>query len=307
MVSRDTLPEQPRAWTPLVRLRVVATMPRDTASNATLGRPKLSPFGIGCPSRIVELHFRVIIFVAPHFSGNFWGFHGSLSTTVRTHRILSRRIRGGMAGSLEVFDEERVRILLIGSEEEIEQALRLIDEQFRRLICACLRSQRLAAWMSSEDLADTWQDTLLGVFNAAKERRFDPDRPLFPWIFSIAKKRAIDGYRRKTIQEKAVLAVGDALKATRAGGVWLRLRDPERKEILAEVRKEIVSLPEKQRIVFQAFIDCYPETANMETLRLRVSEITRQEETLASVKRALQEGRRKVKEIFQARGHEVGK
>ena len=210
-----------------------------------------------------------------------------------------------MGTTEDSFDEEQVRLLLIGTEEEIGQALSLIENHLRRRICVWLRKQQ--AWMSSEDLADAWQETLMGVCKAVRAKRFDANQPLIPWLLSIASARGIDQRRRKTSRKRALAAVGEALRGTRVGRVWeVRLAE-ERNEILACVRAEILRLPEKQRRVMQVFDEGYPDTKDMQVLRVEVSKVSGQEETLASVKRALQEARRKVRDCLKAKGYEIGK
>jgi len=207
----------------------------------------------------------------------------------------------------EAFDDEQVRILLIGTTEEVDQGLTLIHTHLCRRICAWLRRRPWAAWMSSEDLADTWQDVLLGVLSAVRDGRFDADRPVIPLLLSIARARAIDRCRRKDSSERALAAVGEALQGTRVGLAWQARLARERQEMLACVREVVLGLPEKQRRVMQAFIDGYPDTASMETLRIEVSSVSGQEETVAAVKRALQEARQKVRERLRAQGFEIGK
>ena len=54
-------------------------------------------------------------------------------------------------------------------------------------------------------------------------------------------------------------------------------------------------------------MDNYPETKDMEVLRQEVSRMTGREETLVSIKRALQEGRNKVRQLLERKGYTIGK
>jgi hypothetical protein len=56
----------------------------------------------------------------------------------------------------------------------------------------------------------------------------------------------------------------------------------------------ILTLPPRQRTVLQVFIDHYPESTQMAVLREEVSRTIGADVSLAAVKRALQEGRRKL-------------
>jgi DNA-directed RNA polymerase specialized sigma24 family protein len=200
------------------------------------------------------------------------------------------------------FDEEAVRILLIGDDEEVDRGLVLIDQHLRNRIVGWLR--RGFPGMAPDDLADAWGETLVGILRLARERRFDGDRPLIPLLCKIAYARATDHTRRRTSRDDVLAAVGEMLRATQAGRRWQRLDPAERNEFMALIRDAIATLPGKQKEVFQAFIDGYPETRSREVLRERVSEATGREETLVSVKRALQEGRAKVGEFLRRKGYD---
>ena len=100
------------------------------------------------------------------------------------------------ADAPELFEQARMARLLVGDVEEIQEGLCLIHYQLRDRTCGWLRSRYPG--MSAEDLADAWGDTLLGVLKAAREGRFDPDRPLMRWLLTIAYRRAADITRRNT-------------------------------------------------------------------------------------------------------------
>jgi DNA-directed RNA polymerase specialized sigma24 family protein len=127
---------------------------------------------------------------------------------------------------------------------------------------------------------------------------------LMPLLCKIAYARATDHTRRRTTRDDALVAVGQMLQGTQAGQRWQRLDPAERNEAMALIRDAIATLPGKQREVFQVFIDGYPKTRSREVLREQVSEATGREETLVSVKRALQEGRAKVGEFLRRKGYD---
>src|SRR5689334_2538558 len=56
-------------------------------------------------------------------------------------------------------------------------------------------------WPLREDRADIWADTLLGLFEAIRARRFSSELPLLPLLRQIANARAIDYTRRRTMRE----------------------------------------------------------------------------------------------------------
>lgn len=200
-------------------------------------------------------------------------------------------------------DEERIRSLLLGGRREVAEALEEISAQLRDGICGWLRRSFPA--LSAEDLADVWQDTLLAVITALRRNRFDADRPLVPWLSAIASRRAIDLARRRSSHARALDVLGRELSRTAVGRRWALLGAAERREILDLLAAEIAGLPPRQRLVLRTFSLHYPETADMEVLRKRVSAALGEEATIASVKRALQEGRRKLRELFERKGYRV--
>jgi DNA-directed RNA polymerase specialized sigma24 family protein len=186
--------------------------------------------------------------------------------------------------------------------QSLDRGLVLIHQHLQNRIVGWLR--RRFPGMAPDDLADAWGETLVAVLMLARERRFDGDRPLMPLLCKIAYARATDHTRRRTTRDDALAAVGEMLRGTQAGRRWQRLDPAERNEVMALIRDAIATLPGKQREVFQAFINGYPETRSREVLREKVSEATGREETLVSVKRALQEGRAKVGEFLRRKGYD---
>ena len=91
-------------------------------------------------------------------------------------------------------------------------------------------------------------------------------------------------------------AILDGMNQTAANNDWREFERLEQEELLEDLNAFIQTLPYKQRIVMQVFVDGYPETSKMQELRHRVSATTGEEETLASVKRPLQEVRKKLRE-----------
>ncbi len=203
--------------------------------------------------------------------------------------------------STNVFDEEQVRNLLGGGDREVAEALAQIICHLQAGLCGWLR--RNSPGLTPEDLADTWQETLLSVITAVRNGRFDARRPLLPWLCAIACRRATDVSRRRSSAKDALAAMGRALAGTSTGQQWKDLAARERDEALELTREHIETLPAMQRIVLRTFSDHYPESRNMETLRVLVSKARGEEATLASVKRALQKGRRKLKEFLERNGH----
>lgn len=201
----------------------------------------------------------------------------------------------------EAFDEVLVRAQLAsGDLAEVEQGLAEIDRALARHVMSFLR--RGFPGVPSEDLADAWQETLTQTFQKASSGEFDGEKPLMPFLCTVARRRVIDFLRKRTSGDNVVQAIGEDLRETQVGAEWRALEPLMRNEVLDQVRGFVLTLPPKQRTVFQVFADGYPDTRDMEVLRVRVGEVTGRPETLASVKRALQEGRDKVREFLDRNG-----
>lgn len=77
--------------------------------------------------------------------------------------------------------------------------------------------------------------------------------------------------------------------------------EEERAHLLNQVHQAVGTLPPRQRTVIETFVDHFPETEDMKALRQRVSEATGCEESQGSVKRALEEARRKIGTLIHSR------
>jgi DNA-directed RNA polymerase specialized sigma24 family protein len=190
-----------------------------------------------------------------------------------------------------------VRALLAGGPDDVGQALALLDAGLRQTLGRWLR-RRFAA-LPAEDLEDAWGEALLGLLRAARAGRYDPRRPLLPWLCQFARARAVDRLRRQATRQ-ALLA-------------GLRRRRPRRQrpafaeaaagELLGLVGRAVAALPPRQRAVLRAWVEHYPESARREVLRREASRLAGEELTAASAKRALQEGRAKLRAFLRRCGH----
>lgn len=204
-----------------------------------------------------------------------------------------------------VFDEEGVRVLLLGGNDEREQGLIQIDQHLRKPLCSQVRRQ--FPGLSSEDLVDCWQQTLVDVWQAVLKGNFDENKPLEPWLYRVAYHNAVDILRPKTSEENALSRVGEVLRGTSVGDWWSRLDPAERKEVLSLIQDHIAHLPYKQRVTIQAYVNNFDKIESIEDdLPDAVSKETGAPETVAAVKRALQEARRSIKELLQQKGYRTG-
>jgi DNA-directed RNA polymerase specialized sigma24 family protein len=207
-------------------------------------------------------------------------------------------------GFTDAFDEEEVVLLLAGGEEEVRRGLTLIDQHLHQRLCSWLHKR--FPGLSPEDLADAWGATLLCVLQAARGQRGCPGRQLVWWLCGIARARAIDQLRRKTAWDAARTTLGRMRRPAGADRQEGLPNQVLKNEVLYLIGDVVRTLPAQQRRVLVVFIENYPETRSMEVLRREVSKVTGREETRAAVKRALQEGRHKVRTFLRGKGYAFG-
>ena len=206
------------------------------------------------------------------------------------------------AGEQEEQDDLEIRLRLIGSEEEIAQGLALVDKKYQERVTGWLRGK----WptMQSAPLPMAWVETLLALLKLVRAGKFDADDPIEPWLRTVIKRKAIDIYRADCRADTPAEDL-EALAGRVIGPRWDRLTSVEKRELARIVRDAIETLPPKQRIVWRVFSGHFPDTLNMKYLQMAVSELIGEEETLASVMRALQEGRPKVAEAVRKGGYDL--
>ena len=162
-------------------------------------------------------------------------------------------------------DEEldlRARIGLLGTDDEREQAVKLLVSRFRRPIMKFLGDR--FADLSSDDRASAVQDAFLAVHEKALDRTLNVDAPLHPLLFTVAKRRAIDLRRRasRRIHADAELTekVGDYLAGTETGRDWrLAVTLDKADEVRDEFRKFVCTLKGQQRRVASVMADFLPD------------------------------------------------
>jgi hypothetical protein len=134
---------------------------------------------------------------------------------------------------------------------------------------------------------------------------FDPDKPLLPYLCTVAFRRAVDRLRKVRRHDEFVQAVGKALAETGLGRYWSGLSTAERQEIQGEALKAIAKLPPKERLVWGIFVDRFLETGERPSDQ-ELHELVCQKDgpghTFVSVKRALNNGRAAIRRHLEAKG-----
>lgn len=201
---------------------------------------------------------------------------------------------------------DEISILLIGNEEEQNEAVRLIDKHLRRPIVAKIR--RSAIGLPSADLPDVYQEVLLDVLEAARKGQYDPDRSLLPFIFTVAYRRAIDRVRKisgKQVAEAELLdAITESLADTKVGEAWREvIAREEGRKMMEVIRNTIAKMPARQRQVASVVIERFPDTATLQEIRQEILGRTGEQLTVVAVKRARQEARKKIREQLVLGGY----
>lgn len=208
-------------------------------------------------------------------------------------------------GSNEL-DVEDVSILLIGSEEEQNEAIRLIDKHLRRPILAKIRQS--APGLASGELPDVYQDVLLSILEAARQKRYDADQPLLPFVFTVAYRRAIDRIRNSSrgqaAESELLDAVRDRLADTKVGEAWKNVvAQEDGRRMMESIRNAIAAMPERQRHVAAFVIEHFSDVPTMQEIQQQILERTGEHLTVVAVKRAWQEALQKIREQLVRGGY----
>lgn len=158
--------------------------------------------------------------------------------------------------------------------------------------------------LDTAEVEDVLQETLIAVWEKVSEPQFVPQGVL-RMVFTIARNKAIDAYRKKGRLGKKVVVnseITDLVIADMQGSdlslAW-KFADEGEKHRLPEVLPAIVAgLPSQQKAAVLAFKECFMEIRAKDKYRLvaeAMSRITGTAETVAAAKSALRAGLQKVK------------
>jgi hypothetical protein len=235
-------------------------------------------------------------------AAKYFHVHGDGAGLIRgngwtaTECVLSRE--SDMAGTLGDKDvERRITLLLQGDEADRCRAIALIDHHFRHALCGAARR-----YNRGMDLGNLWGETLSWFNSYSQGIDYDASKSPIPLLRKEMQRRAIDGRRRDVIQGRILQELANRLRGTHTGEWWQNLSPLERQEVQVELAKSIAGLPGRQGQVWRIFVLHFPATASMARLRELVEEEHGECVSLASVERALQEGRKKIRAIFAERG-----
>jgi DNA-directed RNA polymerase specialized sigma24 family protein len=199
--------------------------------------------------------------------------------------------------------DENIRLLLsCGDADEIRQGISLVYAELRDPICGWIK--RLYPGITTEELDDLWHDTMKEFYEQVMVGQYDGSRKVFSDLCQIIKTDAIDRLRRHETREKILQAIGDELRGTETGRKWKNADPLVRHEILELIRDAGTQLVGKQRIVLELWVANFPESKKLAVLRRLTSEVTGEEETVAAVKGALREAKKKLRQVLARKGYD---
>ncbi len=195
-------------------------------------------------------------------------------------------------------------------EESPEFGVQYLHSEYRervfRHIKRCGRG-----FFDDHDLADVYQETVIGMLERARRPRFEPCRSL-RMVLTIARNKSIDLLRERghriNLDEDAILDVVAAdTKGSDALMQWKLHASPiEARELREILLTFIATLPERQRIVAQCFIDNFEDFRQRDTYRPladAVSAFTGVTVSVADVRNDWRYARQRIIAELQSRGY----
>lgn len=216
---------------------------------------------------------------------------------------LDNEPKGGQKGTVDL---EEISILLIGDADERKQAISLIHDHLRRAIVHTIRQVGLS--LTTSDVLDVYQEVLLCVHKIAAEGRYDPDKPLLPFLLTLARRRVCDRIRKsegdRKNQEALVREISQNLADTEVGAAWKTVAARHDGEnMLNLIRQAIIKMPSRQRQVAEVMIENCSESLTLHEICEQVQRKTGEMITTVAAKSARQEVRDKIRELLERKGY----
>jgi RNA polymerase sigma-70 factor (ECF subfamily) len=142
-------------------------------------------------------------------------------------------------------EQELLRRYISGDKEAFQEIVRLYKDPLYAFLRRFLNQQQL--------VEEAFQETFLQLYRS--RQTFEKDKPLRPWLFTIAANKARDALRKQqrhetvsigTIGESADLSVGDIVNSLTSYEIT-PYEEVERTEQAEKVRKIISEMPENLR------------------------------------------------------------
>ncbi len=197
--------------------------------------------------------------------------------------------------------EEDIKWKLQGSGADIDEGIKLVQRKLREAVYRDIRSRHEG--VSSWDLDDAWQETLIGLLARVREGDFRSDGSLLALLKVICRRRIVDALTAKRKLRRQLQRYRDNAhilgSAIDTGDVDALTRD----EIFHLICEKIDQLPIAQQRVWATFRDCGFLVEDYDGLRQAVREATGVDGTLNAIRRAYQEGEKKILEHLRRKGY----
>jgi DNA-directed RNA polymerase specialized sigma24 family protein len=161
--------------------------------------------------------------------------------------------------------------------------------------------------LSDEHTEEAVMDVFSGLYVAVRNGKFDIDPPLEAFLFSLARRKAIDHLRQqqgpKGTKTLAAEDIGDFLIGSEIGDAWKDLVQKDRATRITRLFLEfIASLPRVQRQVAQVMAENFPDKLEYAEYLDIIQERTGSRPTSVQVKSALSQIRLKFHDLIISRG-----
>jgi DNA-directed RNA polymerase specialized sigma24 family protein len=186
--------------------------------------------------------------------------------------------------------------------EKVKRGLTLVFLHWARPVFTILRGLHSPSELPAGDFPDLWQETIRDLTLRVRRGELRDEGSLFSLVCTIARRRAARHVRRSATRQTVPLI--DDLEDSYGRRRWGNLSDLERAEVFELMRAAIPTLPPKAGTVIRVFIERFPASESMERLREMVSAETGREETLAAVKRGLQDAREGLRDRLRRKGYD---
>ena len=198
-------------------------------------------------------------------------------------------------------DEDAVKLGLMGTDEEREEALKSVYEHYSEGIVGFL--ERKLPGLPADLCINAMLDAFRALNEAAVAGTFDYDKPIMNWLFRVAWHKGVDELRkfsRRTLGNSEFFdTVGECLEDTEVGRQWrLYTKSREADAIAQEFRDFLLTLPPVQRQVGQIMADSFPDAVPEEEICEEIFRRTGKRPTVVQVKSAKREIRKKFKVIL---------
>jgi DNA-directed RNA polymerase specialized sigma24 family protein len=185
---------------------------------------------------------------------------------------------------------------------KVKQGLELVFRNWARPVFSILRGLHPSSDLPAGDFPDLWQETIRDLTLRVRRGELREEGSIFSLVCTIARRRAARHIHRR--RQRQTVQLLDDLEDSQGRRRWADLSDLERAEVFELMGGAIPTMPPKAGKVIEIFIKHFPESESMERLRELVSAATGREETLAAVKRGLQDAREGLRDRLRRRGYD---